>query len=498
MFTLASFIVLLLMLIFVHELGHFLAAKLLGVRVEKFSLGFPPKMFSKTIGETEYQLAWLPLGGYVKLFGEESDLGGQMSEADKKRSFTHKPVWVRAIIVFAGPLFNLVFAALILWALLWYGGENHLKPVVGRVEAGSPAAGAGLRPFDEIRSVNGRPVIYFDQIPKIIEADQGAELTIGLTRQGRDLSFIVKPERRESEDVFGSIETRYLIGISPYMPAVIGKMPRDSRAREAGLNTSDRILSINGAAIDDWQGVITAIQSSQPEMVDAELPEVKPIVFRVINQEGQELTKTVWPKIETLPDRHGEIIYMPTVGFYHQDDLINEPYGFFQAAWGSLRDTGAMISLTGKSLYNLLNGKISIKTMGGPIFIADVAGKRAAEGLASFFYLAAFISVNLGLLNLLPLPVLDGGQLVFFGVEAIRRRPMSQWAREKFQLVGMGMLALLMVVVMFNDISRLVTRWTTNWSSGSPPAQSTVQEGRPPELPPSLADPEQPESTVQP
>lgn len=492
MLTVVSFVVLLLMLIFVHELGHFLAAKLLGVRVEKFSLGFPPKMLAKTIGETEYQLAWLPLGGYVKLFGEDPSLDANLSEDDKKRSFAHKPIWARSIIVFAGPLFNLAFAVLILWALLWQGGENHLKPVLGRVEAGSPALAAGLRPFDEITAINGRPVIYFDQLTEIIAANKAeAPLNLTVNRQGQTLNISLIPKKVEEEDIFGLIRSRYVIGVRPYRPAVIGQLPRGSRAGEAGLKSGDRVLTVDGAPVNDWLDVVAAIEGPNPRRASESPPEVKPLVFTV-ERAGRKLNIAVTPKIETIPDRHGQTIYIPTVGIYYKDEFINEPYGFFRAAWGGLEDAGGMIVLTVQSLYNLLRGQISVKTMGGPLFIADVAGKRAAEGLASFFYLAAFISVNLGLLNLLPLPVLDGGQLVFFGLEAVRRRPLSLKTRERIQVAGLALLGMLMIMVMFNDASRLATKFLTNWKVGSSPAQS---EGPPP-VP--VAPVPEPAETVQP
>ncbi|MDR2947458.1 MAG: site-2 protease family protein, partial [Candidatus Adiutrix sp.] len=176
MLTAISFVVILLILVFVHELGHFIAAKLLGVRVERFSLGFPPKLWSKTIGETDYQLAWLPLGGYVKMYGDDPDAEESVPAELRARSFTHQPSWAKMVIVLAGPVFNLIFAAVLFWGLIWASGILHLGTAVGPVTPGGPAEIAGLRMDDVVTAIDGRPARYFDQLEAALATGQGAPL----------------------------------------------------------------------------------------------------------------------------------------------------------------------------------------------------------------------------------------------------------------------------------------------------------------------------------
>ncbi len=456
--TVISFVVLLLVLIFVHELGHFTAAKLLGVKVERFSLGFPPKAWSKQIGETEYQLAWLPLGGYVKMYGEDPTSEEEVTPEMMSRSFSHKPAWAKIIIVLAGPVFNLAFAAVLFWGLIWISGIQHLAPVVGPVTPGSPAAEAGIMMDDVIVAVNGRLAAYFDALDTALEEGAGAPLSLTLSRDGRERTFTLTPTRHDGRNLFGDPLTTYEVGIAHRMKPVIAKAMPGKPADKAGLKSGDLILSINGQPTRDWQDVLFLIQGPPGQRSSITPQTVQPLEFEV-DRGGQTLRLTMTPELVTGLNSSGDTTYTPMVGMESRATVLTEPVGFFKAAGLGVLEAANMIKLTLVSVQKLITGQVSAKTLGGPILIAEITGDRARAGLVALLNLAAFISINLGILNLLPIPVLDGGQLVFFIIEAVRRKPVSLRIREGAQWVGVAFLGLLMVVVFYNDIARLVTRF---------------------------------------
>jgi regulator of sigma E protease len=366
-------------LIFVHELGHFLIAKFFGVRVEKFSLGFGPKLIGKKWGETEYLLSAFPLGGYVKMFGEGGYIEGgevhttdgvdnvpaeglpletlrELTAEEKTRSFAHKPVLARIGIVIAGPLFNLLFAWVI-FILLCMIGVPTVTTKIGEALKDKPAAKAGIQKGDVITAINNKPVSRWDQIAEGVTASNGQPLILSVKRDTRELSFTITPEPRVSKNMFGE--------------------------------------KINGYAV----GVASA------------------------------------------------------------GELTTEYYGPLQAVVKGTEQTLKVIELTFMSLVKMAQRIVPMDSVGGPIMIADMAGKMAESGGASFLAFIALISINLGVLNLLPVPVLDGGHLLFYIMELIFRRPVPQKIREYAQQIGMVLLLGLMVLAFYNDIVRyFVTR----------------------------------------
>jgi regulator of sigma E protease len=459
--TLAYFIVLLLVLIFVHELGHFLAAKLVGVRVETFSLGFPPKAWSRTVGETEYQLAWLPLGGYVKMFGEDPTSAEAVPPAEERRSYTHQKPWAKIFICLAGPVMNLVFAAFLFWGLIWAGGIKHLPPVLGPVAPGSPAEEAGLRLDDRLLAVAGRPVLYFDALETSLAEGRGAPLELVVGRIGvPDRTVVLIPVAREVLDLFGEPKTIHEVGLTHRLKPVVERAASGSPAAEAGLAGGDLILAIDGRPTPDWEDVLEAIQGPRTLRGGTTRPaNLKPLTLRV-ERDGRILDLIMTPRITTGFNQKGEVTYTPMVGVESRLEVLTEPVGFFRAAGLGLAETANMVGLTVKSVRKLVTGQVSAKTLGGPILIAEVTGDRAKAGWESLLNLAAFISVNLGILNLLPIPVLDGGQILFFLLEILSRRRLSLRFREAAQWVGVVCLGLLMILVFYNDINRLVTRFS--------------------------------------
>ncbi|MDJ0810201.1 MAG: RIP metalloprotease RseP [Desulfobacterales bacterium] len=347
--NLFAFIVVLGVLIFFHELGHFLVARFFGVGVEKFSLGFGPRLIGKTVGRTDYRLSLIPLGGYVKMVGEEPDT--EIDPALVPISFTHKNVYQRFAIVAAGPLFNLLLAVLIFFVVFMTTGISVLRPVVGEVDKASPAEGAGLRPKDVIVTIGGAAVESWEEMSERIKATGGQTFEIGFEREGQLRTVRITPELKTTQNLFGEDIERYLIGVRP---------------------------------LGDW------------------LP--------------RQLT-------------------------------------FSESLTLSVTRTWEITELTVLSVIKLIQGKLPAETLGGPIKIAKMAGAQAREGLTALLVFIAVISINLAILNFLPIPVLDGGHLMFFTIEIVTRRPVSIKVREIAQQIGIFLLISLMIFVIFNDIA---------------------------------------------
>ncbi len=353
--TLVSFVVVLGILIFVHELGHFLFAKLFKVRVLKFSLGFGPKLIGRTMGETEYVISAFPLGGYVKMFGENPD-EQEGAASDKEASFAYKSIWQRFLIVLAGPLFNLLFSVLLFFLVFFFMGLPDIRDTtrVGQVTPDSPAAAAGVQIDDTILSINGQPTVGWLDVLHTIKDSNGKELTLLVRRGGDEVSLLVTPAVDMVRNIFGEeVEERYMIGI-----------------------------------------------------VKAE-----------------------------------ELFYTPT--------------GLTGAFLAACSQTWMYISLTVLGFIKLAQQVVPMKELGGPILIAQIAGKQMQAGWINLVFFMGLLSVNLGILNLLPIPVLDGGHLMFLSIEAIRRKPMTEKVQIVAQQIGIALLGTLMIFVFYNDIARI-------------------------------------------
>ena len=448
MVTIIATVVLLGALIFVHELGHFLMAKAVGVRVERFSMGFPPKMIGKKIGETEYLLSWIPLGGYVKMFGENPDDSRSVPPEEEHRSFSHKPTWARFLIVLAGPGFNFLFAFFVFWCMFFWSGIEHLGTEVGRVTQDLSAARAGLRPGDRIVAVNGDPVLYFDQVDERVREGGGRTLDLSIQRDGQTRIIRVTPRKTMERTIFGEEAEAYAIGLEPHLSAIVGALTPDMPALAAGVEVGDRIVSLGGKPVRDWYDVLNLIRANGEGPLEV-----------VLERRGRRITKTITPKMVANQGVTGKNEPVPMIGIQRRDQTLIESVGPVSAVkYAGLR-TWELSRLTVLSVVKLVQRKLSIKTLGGPIFIAEMAGQQAKAGLLPLISLAALLSINLGILNLLPIPVLDGGHLFFFFLEIIFRRPININIRERAQQVGMIFLLLFMAFIFYNDLARLVTRW---------------------------------------
>nr|CRH05175.1 Putative zinc metallopeptidaseRseP peptidase. Metallo peptidase. MEROPS family M50B [Candidatus Magnetococcus massalia] len=351
-------IVVLGVLIFVHEMGHFLFARWLGVRVITFSIGFGPKLFSwKGRGPedeaTEYQLSAIPLGGYVKMLGEDPE-GGELTDRERAQAFSEKALWRRFSIVFAGPLFNFIFAVFALWLAFGLGVQERLA-VVGTVHDDSPAMEAGLKPGDKITRIDEVAIDRWDQMSKLIRVSEGRALALEVEREQKLLRLSITPRIKEVKNLFGEPTKRALIGISP-----------------------------------------------------------------------------------------------------SKDAMAMTHYGVGEAFGLGVDKTWEMIALTFKSVWKLIMQVIPADQIGGPIMIAQMAGETAEHGLTSMLFFMSLISINLGILNLLPIPVLDGGHLMFYIMEAIKGGPVSEKAQAIAMRVGLSLLIALMLLAFYNDIVRVL------------------------------------------
>ena len=346
-----SFIIVLGVLIFFHEFGHFIVARLFGVGVEKFSLGFGPRLIGKKVGITDYRISAIPLGGYVKMVGEEPD--AEIEPEDIPLSFTHKHVAKRMLIVAAGPVFNILLAVFIFFGIFLISGTFVLKPSVGSVKQGSPAFAAGLEKGDLITAINEFAINSWDEMAEIINASKGQKIKLNVRRGESSRYFSLAPEQVTTKNIFGEDVQRYIIGITA---------------------------------------------------------------------SGETYSKEM---------------------------------NFFQAFSESMVQTYRVTELMVVIIAKLITGDISTDTLGGPIMIAQMAGDSAKAGIGSLISFIALISVNLAIINLLPIPVLDGGHLLFFSIEAVKGRPVSIKVREIAQQIGLFILILLMILVFYNDISRI-------------------------------------------
>lgn len=432
--TIVAFLVLVGFLIWFHELGHFLLAKLFGVRVEVFSIGFGPALISKRVGETLYQVALVPLGGFVKLYGEEERL-------NDPRAFSSKPNWQKILIALGGPAFNIVLTVLLLTLVFWVGVEvpKYAKgpAVVGYVEENSWASRVGIRPGDRVIRIGDMEVSRWEELNRaVIKSALDKRVKIVVEREGKVLSLEAPPPKLET----GQEE----LGISPPMEPVVGtvidRIPNagPSPAKQVGIKPGDRILEINGVPIKSWYEAVSLIRKSG----------AKPVKLKIMRGD-LVLEKEVVPVVEPTKG-------FPVLGIAPKVETVRESYPVGEAFLLALRRTKELFLMTFEVLGGLITGAVSIKTLGGPIAIAQFAGQAAQSGVIPYLSSMAFISLQLGIFNLLPLPVLDGGLILLFLLESLRRKPLPDKFKEYWQKVGFALIVSLMVFVVINDLLRLL------------------------------------------
>jgi regulator of sigma E protease len=445
-----AFVVVLGILIFFHELGHFLVARLFGVGVEKFSLGFGPRIFGRTVGMTDYRISAIPLGGYVKMVGDEPD-----AELDPKLvpySFLHQHVFKKILIVAAGPFFNLLLAVIIYSAFFAFVGTEDIRPVINHVVAQSPAALAGLHNSDVVVAINGATVNSWGDIDQRIDDSKGHEVRITVKRDGSVFDVRLTPHTKMAKDILGDDTPYYDAGFSgvPPLKAVVGKVANGYPAKKAGMKAGDRIVAIDGRPVDSWETMKTIISQSNGDALNVKVVRgEKTLILKVVPVKvGDE--NALGEKVDSY--RIG--ISSPGINI-PKADRIYIKRGPFEAVGDGVAQTYQISRLTVLSVGKLIKGSISTKTLGGPIMIAEMAGQQARAGLTNLLFFIAVLSINLAVLNFLPIPVLDGGHLMFFFIEAIMGRPINTRMREIAQQAGIFILILLMIFVFYNDISRI-------------------------------------------
>jgi regulator of sigma E protease len=444
------FIIAVSLLVTVHEFGHYWVARRLGFKVLRFSVGFGRPLWKRVAGRdrTEYVIAAIPLGGYVKLLDERE---GPVPPEDLARSFTRRPPWQRIVVLLAGPFFNIGFAVLVLWAMFWVGGANEVKAVVGEVVPGSVAAQAGVRSQDEIvaldgKRVEGRTDVIFGLLDAVSD-DGHVQLTVvGPQGARREATLLVEDrvERRRLTEPAALLEGLGLRFWLPPIPPVLGQVTEGGPAHRAGLRSGDRILAIDGAAIGDFADIPDHLVSKAGKTVEVQYV-----------RDGTERTARV---VAGSHEQGGRTVGLMQVG--HQPVKIPpgmhthielSPFGALERATVKAWD---MTVLQARLFWRMLLGQVSLKNLSGPLSIAEFAGDSAEAGFTAFLSFLVLISLSLGFLNLLPIPILDGGQIVFQLVEWLKGSPLSERAQALGQQVGIALLVLLMGVALFNDIAR--------------------------------------------
>jgi regulator of sigma E protease len=447
------FVVAVSLLVTVHEFGHFWVARKLGFKVLRFSVGFGRPLFKKIAGadRTEYVIAAIPLGGYVKLLDERE---GPVPPEDLARSFTRKPPWQRIVVLLAGPGFNILFAIVVLWGMFWANGETEIRPLVGDVVKGSVAERAGLRSGDEIFAINGSAVagqrdVVFDLLDAMSgsgEAVLAVRAPSGASRTAT-LAVAESTERRrltEPAELFKGLGFEFW---EPTLPAVLGRVLADGPAAHAGLKPGDEIIAINGAPVRNFHDVIARIGGHPGEA----------IVVRY-RRGGAQFDARMTVASERVEGRTVGRIRVATASSVKLPDslLIHTDLTPLAALGRAVTEADNMTVLQARLFWRMLMGQVSLKNLSGPLSIAEYAGDSAQAGVAPFLGFLVLISLSLGFLNLLPVPILDGGQIVFQLVEWLKGTPLSERAQVLGQQVGIALLVLLMGVALFNDIARQI------------------------------------------
>ncbi len=440
-----AFVVALGVLVTVHEFGHFWVARRLGVKVLRFSVGFGKPLWSRRSrdGETEYVIAGIPLGGYVKMLDERE---GEVAPEERHRAFNNKPIATRIAVVVAGPLFNLLFALLVFW-VVFVSGVHGIKPLVGGTKPDSVAARAGFAAGDEILKVNGRQSPTWDtvRLAAFNAALDHSRLQFevrgedGSLKQ-RTIDLSAYPKAVEPADILVDL------GFEPWNPpAVLGRIIDGGAAQRAGLKAGDRIIAVDGKPVKDWLDWVKYVRAHPKQQITVKLerdgeavtlaltPEAKDIQGKVIGQVGVEIPQSALEKLDAV-----------------------RRYGPLEAVGAAANRTWQMSALMFRVLGAVATGHASLNNISGPLTIAQYAGESASLGLVEYLGFLGLISVSLGVLNLLPIPILDGGHLMYYLIELVKGSPVSEQAQALGQRVGILLLLMLMGLAFYNDFMRLL------------------------------------------
>jgi regulator of sigma E protease len=432
------FIIFLGILVFVHEWGHFITAKKLGVQVDEFSLGFGPTLFKKFYGGTNYLIKLWPLGGYVKMAGDErSQCTGQANE------FFSKSPEDRALIVFNGPLVNFILAYLC-FSFVYVMGYPELSTKIGEVINDKPAQAAGLLMGDEVLAVDGRDVYGWSEMKNAISKSESAEIVLTVNRNDEVIDIAVESSIENRRNIFGKYEDTRNIGISPYFPE-IGYIDPKGPAASVGLKEDDQITKINGIAVGGWFEIQKAIEEATENTMN--------ITYL---RNGQELSVVVEPKVIEVKGKDGEIEKVRQIGIGPRQQIDYYRFGFIESLGKAGQKFVSLTQMTLKALASMVTGTMSAKeNVAGPVGIFNIVNEFAEKGIADFLLILGIISLNLAIFNLLPILPLDGGHLFLLAIERVRGKALPENIDEWVTKVGLTLILLLALFVFYVDFERI-------------------------------------------
>ena len=448
LFIVVAAILLLGPLIAIHEFGHYFVARKLGVKVLVYSIGFGPTILKWTSKKSgiQYQLSALPLGGYVKMLDEREE---NVAEEDLPYAFNRQPPWKRIAIVAAGPLINLIFAILLFW-ILFLPAQEQLNTRVGKVLADTPAAAAQMQVGDKITAIDGTPVttwekLNFALVDRVGETDK---IQVQAERAGEIKTFSLPFQNFLNDQSQSPLD---VLGFTPYrpqIPAIVSKLSEDGAAIRQGMQVGDQIIAIDGVKMNDWYDVVQVVQASPEKLLKVDVLRNNQVVQLQVMPQGKRDNMGNVSGVLGVQSDPGKIV-IP------EDYKQTIQYSPSEALFMAVDKTGQLSSMILNSIVKMVRGLIGLDNLSGPITIAKVAGQSAEMGWQTFISFMALMSVSLGILNLLPIPMLDGGHLVYYFIELIRGKPVSEQIQLVGLKIGMVLLGSMMLLALFNDIMRL-------------------------------------------
>ena len=444
-------LVLITIVVFFHELGHFWVARRCGVHVDVFSVGFGREIFGFTDRKgTRWKFSLIPLGGYVKMKGQSDTEGvetadpASLSPEERAGSFLYKPLWQKAAIVFAGPAANYVLAVIVFAIIFATIGRQYVAPVVGVIKEGSAAEQAGLKTGDRITSLAGYEIEEFNRILYVLQVDVGETVDIVVKRGDQTLTLKAKPDIVKVTGTLGNVDTYRNLGFDAFLPPIVGTVAKDSAAEAAGLQPGDRIVSVAGHPIDDFGQVSKIVTANNGEPLEI-----------VVERAGQRIAASTIPKIEEIKDGPDKGKQKRILGVTYDTMKESTRLAPLTAIWVAMEDTVRTTGFILTTVGQMISGKRSSDELGGILRIGKIAGDTAQGTLREFLGLVALISINLGLINLFPIPLLDGGHLAFYAIEAVRGKPLSQRIQDIALKTGLAAVLGLMLFATWNDLKYL-------------------------------------------
>lgn len=448
LFIVVAAILLLGPLIAIHEFGHYFVARKLGVKVLVYSIGFGPTILKWTSKKSgiQYQLSALPLGGYVKMLDEREE---NVAEEDLPYAFNRQPPWKRIAIVAAGPLINLIFAILLFW-ILFLPAQEQLNTRVGKVLADTPAAAAQMQVGDKITAIDGTPVTTWEKLnfALVDRVGETGKILVQAERAGEIKTFSLPIQNFLNDQSQSPLD---VLGFTPYrpqIPAIVSKLSEDGAAIRQGMQVGDQIIAIDGVKMNDWYDVVQVVQASPEKLLKVDVLRNNQVVQLQVMPQGKRDNMGNVSGVLGVQSDPGKIV-IP------EDYKQTIQYSPSEALFMAVDKTGQLSSMILNSIVKMVRGLIGLDNLSGPITIAKVAGQSAEMGWQTFISFMALMSVSLGILNLLPIPMLDGGHLVYYFIELIRGKPVSEQIQLVGLKIGMVLLGSMMLLALFNDIMRL-------------------------------------------